>query len=220
VGKEMKIKTLLFDFDSTLVTIEGIDELARMKGKYQEVSQLTRLAMEGELAFEDVFYRRLEVIQPTGKDLDQLSELYQRSLVPDAITTIHRLREAGLDIGVVTGAYRQAIVSTAKILGIEPEKVWALELTTDEAGFLTRVIPNGLRPTTSGKRDFIISHNFRRQLVYVGDAMTDVYTREVADLFIGFGGVVERRRVRQLADNYVISLEEVGTIVLGINEEE
>ena len=118
MGKEMKIKTLLFDFDSTLVTIEGIDELARMKGKYQEVSQLTRLAMEGELAFEDVFYRRLEVIQPTGKDLDQLSELYQRSLVPDAITTIHRLREAGLDIGVVTGAYRQAIVSTAKIFGI------------------------------------------------------------------------------------------------------
>ena len=40
---------IFFDCDSTLSTIEGIDELARMKGKFDEVKSMTDAAMEGEV---------------------------------------------------------------------------------------------------------------------------------------------------------------------------
>jgi hypothetical protein len=41
-----------FDCDSTLVSIEGIDELARLKGQFDHIADLTRRAMNGELKIE------------------------------------------------------------------------------------------------------------------------------------------------------------------------
>ena len=43
---------VIFDCDSTLSTIEGIDELARMTGHEYDVAQLTKRAMEGDVPLE------------------------------------------------------------------------------------------------------------------------------------------------------------------------
>ena len=45
---------IFFDCDSTLSTIEGIDILAENVGKKDEVEELTKAAMEGQLDLEDV----------------------------------------------------------------------------------------------------------------------------------------------------------------------
>jgi hypothetical protein len=46
-------RVIFFDCDSTLTTIEGIDELARLKGQYDHIADLTRRAMDGEIKLED-----------------------------------------------------------------------------------------------------------------------------------------------------------------------
>ena len=57
-----KYRLVFFDVDSTLVTIEGIDVLA---GGNPEVAKLTEAAMNGEIQLDEVYGRRLELIQPT-----------------------------------------------------------------------------------------------------------------------------------------------------------
>jgi phosphoserine phosphatase len=45
---------IIFDCDSTLSTIEGIDELARWQGRTQQVAELTNRAMNGDVPLESV----------------------------------------------------------------------------------------------------------------------------------------------------------------------
>jgi phosphoserine phosphatase len=63
-------QNIIFDCDSTLTTIEGIDWLAKRKGKEAEVQVLTAQAMDGRIEFEQVFAKRLALIRPERKDLN------------------------------------------------------------------------------------------------------------------------------------------------------
>ena len=64
------VKLILFDCDSTLSAIEGIDELARVRGPqvFAEVEAMTNAAMEGKITVQDVFSRRLAIIRPPRED--------------------------------------------------------------------------------------------------------------------------------------------------------
>ena len=75
-GKErMEFHNVIFDLDSTLVSIEGIDELGRMVGKESEIQKLTDAAMRGDVTLEEVFEKRLQIIR-------------QRSCISKIITAI------------------------------------------------------------------------------------------------------------------------------------
>ena len=52
-------------FYSTMLTSEGIDEMARFAGKYEEVKALTIKAMGGNMSFRQCLTERLSIIQPT-----------------------------------------------------------------------------------------------------------------------------------------------------------
>ena len=56
---------VIFDCDSTLSRIEGIDELADIAGVTRQVRQMTDAAMAGEIGLEEVYGKRLELIKPT-----------------------------------------------------------------------------------------------------------------------------------------------------------
>ena len=58
-----------FDVDSTVITEEGIDELAKFCDKGQEVARLTREAMKGSMTFQEALRLRLNIIKPTQKQI-------------------------------------------------------------------------------------------------------------------------------------------------------
>jgi phosphoserine phosphatase len=187
-------KTIFFDFDSTLVSIEGIDELARLNGVYDVVSELTTQAMNGDLTFDEVLLRRLELIKPTQQDLKKVGELYLRHLVPGVKETIQELHNLNITIHIVSGGYKEAILPTARYLGIESKNVHALTLLPDDSGFLTRVEDHPLT-RHDGKQRLISSLNCDRATALIGDGHSDVSTQSVVDRFIAFTGVVTRTNV-------------------------
>ena len=69
--REPPYDAVVFDCDSTLSELEGIDELAG--GRSAEVSELTARAMAGELPMEAVYGRRLELLRPTRTELEQVA---------------------------------------------------------------------------------------------------------------------------------------------------
>jgi phosphoserine phosphatase len=199
---------VFFDVDSTLVTIEGIDVLGAGN---PEIARLTERAMNGEIALEDVYAKRLEIIRPTRADLEALGNRYIASLVTGAAEAIGELRERGVQVHLVTAGIAQAINPLASHLGIPERAVHAVALRFNAAGeyedfdrrsFLTRsggkeLVVRDVRARTHGKAAF------------VGDGASDLEAKPAVDLFIGFGGVHVRPKVKENAAVFAMSFDEV-----------
>ena len=209
----MKYRFVFFDVDSTLVTIEGIDVLADGN---PEIAKLTEAAMNGEIPLDQVYGKRLAMIRPSKTAVEQLGETYVRSLVDGTKETIAALQDNGAVVHLVTAGIGQAILPLAAALGIAPRKVHAVALTFDADGnykdfdrrsFLTR--PGGKELVV---RDVCArSHG---KAAFIGDGVSDLEAKPAVDLFIGFGGVVVRPRVKENADLYVTNLRDVLTHLL------
>lgn len=195
-----RFRFLFFDVDSTLVTIEGIDVLARGN---PEIVRLTEAAMNGEIPLDEVYGRRLEIIRPTRAEVEALGEQYVASMVEGAEETIAALREGGAHIHLVTAGIAQAIEPLAKALGVR--NVHAVPLQFDGEGNYAGFDRRSLL-TRSGGKELVVRSVLARSKgtsAFVGDGVTDLEARPVVDLFVGFGGVHQRARVRDNAEVYV-----------------
>jgi phosphoserine phosphatase len=210
---------IFFDCDSTLSAIEGIDELARFKGKEQRVGILTEKAMNGDLDLSEVYGKRLQAIRPTRGQLKAIEERYWETIVPDAEAVIMALRFLGKQIFVVSGGLAEPVRGFAKRLGVPPEQVRAVELEYNElsGNWWQYYQPEtrhrqtyldydeGPLTVSSGKPAIIqsLANGKHGRRLMVGDGASDLATRPVVDLFVGFGGVVSREKVRNEADVFV-----------------
>lgn len=193
---------VFFDVDSTLVTIEGVDVLA---GGNVEVAALTDAAMNGEIPIEEVYGRRLDIIRPSEADLRELGRKYIESLVPGAEEVIKKLRGDGVDVHLLTAGITQAIEPLAENLGLRPRAVHAVRVLLDEDGNYSDFDRASPLTRTGGKalviRDLRVRSKGR--VAMIGDGVSDLETREAVDLFIGFGGVAQREKVRAGAHRYI-----------------
>lgn len=71
-----------FDVDSTVIREEGIDELARFCGKGQEVARLTKEAMKGSMTFQEALRLRLNIIQPSQRQIRDFLKAHPSTLSP------------------------------------------------------------------------------------------------------------------------------------------
>jgi phosphoserine phosphatase len=197
-----KYRFVFFDVDSTLVTIEGIDVLAN---GHPEIVRLTDAAMNGEIALEEVYARRLEIIRPTLADVEALGQRYIASLVPGAAETIATLQRAGADVHLVTAGIAQAIAPLASHLNIAARAVHAVSLQFDETGRYRDFDRRSLLTRVGGKELVVhaILARAKGRSAFIGDGVSDLETKPVVSLFIGFGGVHTRPRVMENAEVYV-----------------
>ena len=198
----MKYRFVFFDVDSTLVTIEGIDVLG---GGNPEIVRLTEAAMNGEIPLDAVYAKRLEIIRPTRADVEALGQRYVESMVDGAEVTIATLQAAGADVHLVTAGIAQAIAPLAAKLKIAPRAVHAVPLEFDAQGNYVDFDRRSLLARSGGKELVVraILTRAKGKAAFVGDGVSDLETKPVVDLFIGFGGVAVRERVRNEAHVYV-----------------
>ncbi|HVT43639.1 MAG TPA: HAD-IB family phosphatase [Thermoanaerobaculia bacterium] len=193
---------VFFDVDSTLVTIEGIEVLAEGS---REVVELTEAAMNGTLPIDQVYARRLDIVRPTRQAVERLGERYVASMLPDAAEVVGVLRRARVDVHLVSAAIRQALLPFASALGLAERAVHAVPLLFESDGSYRDFDRRSFLTRPGGKELTILDVRARSKgkAALVGDGMTDAEARGAVDLFIGFGGVVEREAVRALAEVYI-----------------
>jgi phosphoserine phosphatase len=199
---EAKYRLIFFDVDSTLVTIEGIDVLADGN---PEIARLTDAAMNGEVPLEQVYAARLEAIRPSRAAVEALGQRYLESLTDGAEEVIATLRNAGADVHLVTAGIEQAVVPLAAGLGIAPRAVHAVTLEFDARGGY-KDFDRHSRLTRKGGKELEVRSVLARSKgssAFVGDGVSDLETKPMVDLFIGFGGVHSRSRVKENADIFV-----------------
>ena len=193
---------VLFDLDSTLVSIEGLDWLAIKKGVGDQVKLLTEKSMNGDIPFKEAFFNKARILAPSVEDMALLGKKYCNSLVPGVKETLRALREDNFKVGIVTSNFRQAVLPVAKLLGIQNELIYANDIIFDSEGIYRSIDSNNPLADNGGKAK-IVKEIKANRIIFVGDSITDLDVKPYVDLFIGFGGVVERPVVKQSADAYV-----------------
>lgn len=194
-----KYRIVFFDVDSTLVTIEGIDVLAAGN---PEIVRLTEAAMNGEVPLNEVYGRRLEIIRPDRAAIQALAQRYLQSLVPGAEETMRALKEAGCIVHLISGGIEQALLPLASHLGV-PLRAVALQFEAD--GNYLRFDRRSPLARARGKEVVVrdIRARTKGNAAFIGDGASDLEAKPAVDLFIGFGGVHTRARVRENADVFV-----------------
>ena len=199
-------KVIFLDCDSTLSGIEGIDELARARGKviFEEIVALTNAAMNGEVPLDEVFGRRMEMIRPTQSMADRVAIRYLETVTPGMSELVSGLQARGWLTVILSGGFLPLIEPLARSLGIE--QIEAVPLYFDHDGNYAGYGAD--YPTTRGGGKNVIIREWRQamlpeRVVMMGDGVSDLETKPDVDMFVGFGGVVAREPVRRGADYWV-----------------
>jgi phosphoserine phosphatase len=98
-------KLVAMDMDSTLITIECIDEIADMQGLKPQVSAITEAAMRGELDFSESLKRRVALLE--GLPVEALGRVYEERLrlSMGAQAMLDGVQAAGLKTLLVSGGF-------------------------------------------------------------------------------------------------------------------
>ena len=206
------LKLILFDCDSTLSAIEGVDELARLRGAdcFKRVEAMTHDAMDGKVPINEVFGRRLDLIRPSRAETAAIGRMYIDQVEPTARATLDALRQAGCTPMILSAGYTQAIEPLAAFLEIT--RIEAVGLYFDADGNYTGFDRDYPTTRNGGKPARIVQ--LKQELkpartVMVGDGISDLETRVAVDLFMGFGGYVARPKVKAGAGVFIHRLSEL-----------
>ena len=199
---------VIFDFDSTLTEIEGIDVLAAKAGVGEEVSELTSQAMDGKVELSAVYEKRLTTRDPTRGSIRALKEEYRKHITEDAESVIAALMHLGHQVYIVSGGLLDPIIEIGSALGIPKDNIRAVDVEydefsgewwlaqTDEHNRHQRFLKSnetGLEKT-HGKAAVIrtLLADKKGRSLLIGDGTSDLAASTTVDLFVGFTGVVER----------------------------
>ncbi len=121
-------RLLVMDMDSTLITIECIDEIADLHGRKAEVAEITESAMRGELDFRASLLRRVALLE--GLDASALGEVFSQrlQLSPGARDMVKYLKAAGLRTVLVSGGFTYFTQRLQQELGLDVAHAIELEI--------------------------------------------------------------------------------------------
>ena len=202
---------VIFDCDSTLSRIEGIDQLAEIAGVTAQVKEMTDAAMAGEIALEEVYGKRLELIKPTQDDILKLKQAYKNTATQHAQTVVELLKSHGHDVYIVSGGLMEPVREFGISIGVPEQNIKAVGVNYNQLSgqwWLNNQSHSDWSPEylnfhqtpltlSQGKKtiicELIDSKPGRRMLI--GDGMSDLLAASEVDTFIGYGGVICRDNV-------------------------
>ncbi len=214
--------SFIFDFDSTLVSVESLDELLAMslREQFDEVSAepilkdiqtITDAGMNGEIDFRTSLQRRLKKARVHKRHLQKYAEQVCATITPGIKEVLTDIRECGCPIFIVSGGLADCILPAAKTLSIPNSSVFCNEPLFDVSGTVSGV-KEGLLLENDGKTRCIEKLRTQGRLpgdvVMIGDGMSDwhPYEQHIADRFIGIGFHRRRPQVESRAANFFTSI--------------
>jgi len=175
------------DMDSTLITIECIDEIADMQGLKPQVAAITEAAMRGELDFAASLTRRVALLE--GLDAAALERVYDERLriSPGGEAMLAAVKAAGLKTLLVSGGFTFFTERLKARLGLDYTHANVLEI---DNGKLTGRVIGGIVDAAEKMRtvqrvcaDIGVD---TKQAIVMGDGANDLKMMSVAGLSVAF----------------------------------
>jgi phosphoserine phosphatase len=192
------------DMDSTLITIECIDEIADMQGLKPQVAEITEAAMRGEIEFRESLTRRVALLK--GLDAGALQRVYDErlQLSPGADRMLAAVKAAGMKTLLVSGGFTFFTDRMKTRLGLDYTHSNVLEILD---GKLTGRVVGGIVDAEEKKHtvervcaDLNISP---RQAIVMGDGANDLKMMGISGLSVAFRAKPVVRAQADVALNFV-----------------
>ena len=201
---------VVMDMDSTLITIECIDEIADMIGVKPQVAQITEAAMRGEIDFSESLTRRVALL--AGLDQAALQRVYDErlQLSPGAEKMLGKLKQHNIKTLLVSGGFTFFTERLQARLGLDFTAANTLEVV---AGKLSgRVL--GQIIDAQGKADWL--NRIRNELglayeqvVAIGDGANDLKMMSEAEISIAY----HAKPVVQAQASYAVNFNGLDAVI-------
>ncbi|HEX2531640.1 MAG TPA: phosphoserine phosphatase SerB [Burkholderiaceae bacterium] len=202
--KLSEFKLIVMDMDSTLITIECIDEIADMQGLKPQVAKITEAAMRGEIEFRESLTRRVALLK--GLEASALQRVYDERLrlSPGAENMLNAVKAAGLKTLLVSGGFTFFTDRMKQRLALDYTHSNVLEIA---GGKLTGRVINGIVDADEKKNavervctELGIS---TRQTIVMGDGANDLKMMKIAGMSVAFRAKPIVRAQADVALNFV-----------------
>lgn len=195
---------VVMDMDSTLITIECIDEIADMLGLKPQVAAITASAMRGEIEFTESLTRRVALL--AGLEESALQRVYDERLrlSPGAERLLATLRAHGIRTLLVSGGFTFFTDRLKARLGLDYAAANTLEIVD---GRLTGRLLGPILDA-QGKADWLNRVRAelgltKEQVVAIGDGANDLRMLAAAGISVAYHAKPVVREKTTYAINYV-----------------
>jgi phosphoserine phosphatase len=199
-----EFRLVAMDMDSTLITIECIDEIADMQGLKPQVAEITEAAMRGELDFSESLRRRVALLE--GLDASALQRVYEErlQLSPGAERMLKAVQAAGLQTLLVSGGFTYFTEHLKQRLGLNFTRANELEIID---GKLTGRVLGEIVDAEVKKKT--VEHVCASlgitpdQAIVMGDGANDLKMMSIAGMSVAFRAKPVVREQASVALNFV-----------------
>jgi phosphoserine phosphatase len=196
-------RLVAMDMDSTLITIECIDEIADMQGLKPQVAEITEAAMRGELEFAESLTRRVALLK--GLDASALQRVYDERLAISmgGEAMLAGVKAAGLRTLLVSGGFSFFTERLQARLGLDHVHANVLEI---DGGKLTGRVVGGIvdadEKMRSVQRVCASMGVAPDKAIVMGDGANDLKMMGIAGLSLAFRAKPVVRARADVALNY------------------
>ena len=182
-----ELRLVAMDMDSTLVTIESIDEMGDLLGIRDRIASVTAQAMRGEIDYAESLRRRVALL--AGLEEAALERICEQRmhLSPGAEALVRRCRARGIRTLLVSGGFDFFTAWLQQRLQIDAVLSNALEI---EAGRLTGRVRGAIvdgRAKAAKLREEMRRLGVRReQVLAIGDGANDIPMMSEAGTSVAF----------------------------------
>jgi phosphoserine phosphatase len=170
--------------------------------------------MAGTIPIEAVYGERMGVVRPTRGEIEELARIYVDRIAPGAKEVLAELGDHDVELVMVSGGLRQAILPLATELGVSEERVHAVSVFFDANGDYSGFDTQSPFTQQLGKRSAVATMGLRAPVLAVGDGMTDCEMKPVVDSFAAFTGFMRRDPVIARADYVIERFDQLRKLVL------
>ena len=181
------LRLLAMDMDSTLITIECVDELGDMAGCKTEIAAITAQAMRGELDYPQSLRKRVSLLK--GLAETSLLKVYQErlKLTPGAETLLGACKHHGVKVLLVSGGFTFFTDRLKQRLGIDYTISSTLEA---KGGALTGQLLGAIVDADAKAAKFLaVARDLgieKEETVAIGDGANDLKMMAQAGVSVAF----------------------------------
>lgn len=181
-------RLLIADMDSTIITSESLDDMARIAGLAEAIIPITERAMRGELDFEAALDDRVALLRGQPESLiDQA--LAEAELTGGAELVVRTMRAHGASCYLVSGGFTAITGPVASMCGFHDHHANVLEV---EDGQLTGTVAKPVldRDSKLAMLDHYCAERgiTRDDAVCIGDGANDLAMLQAAGLGVALNG--------------------------------
>ena len=199
-----EFKLLVMDMDSTLITIECIDEIADMQGLKPQVAEITEATMRGELECRESLTRRVALL--AGLDASALHAVYEQRLQLSlgAESMLHAVKQAGLKTLLVSGGFTYFTDRIKQRLQLDYSYANTLEIKDNQlTGKVIGTIVDAEEKKRTVENVCATLGISPQQTIVIGDGANDLHMMHIAGLSVAFRAKPVVRTQATTALNFV-----------------